>query len=149
MNPSNPHAGFNRRSACAIFLLAISILLLFNLAILYSPQDDSVSGACTTAVPTRITIANVSIFVNFKNGTVQHNENVTCTRDNVRAVTVFNVMNANYRIAYEVRPNGYLVTAINDAAQGGWTYTIDGTAPAIACNRQPACNGSIIRWLQV
>jgi hypothetical protein len=148
MSRTTPHAKFNWKASCAIFLVAISILLLFNLAVLYAPQDDSVSGACTTTVPTRITVSNVSIYVNYKNMTIEHKENVTCTRNSVRAVTVFNVMDENFRILYNTYSNGYFISWINDAGNS-WTFTIDGTAPGIACNKQPVCNGSVIRWLQV
>jgi hypothetical protein len=137
------------KAALGIVIMAFSILLLFNFAILNAPQDDSVSGACTTTLPTRITVTNVSIFVTYTNMTVEHKENVTCTRNDVRAVTVFNVMDENFRIIYDVFSNGYFISKINDAGGNGWTFTIDGTAPGIACNRQPVCNGSVIRWTQV
>jgi hypothetical protein len=149
MNQSNRHAGFNRKSSLTFFFLAFSILLIVYFAVLYSPQENIVVGPCTTRDPTRTTVSNVSIFVNYKNSTIEHKENVTCTLDNVRAVTVFDVMSENYLIVYQTYPNGYFIKKINGAGQNGWTFTIGGTAPTIACNKQPVCNGSIIRWSEV
>jgi hypothetical protein len=146
MNQSNRHAGFNSKSTLAVFVVSIAILFLVNLVILNSPSGDIPEGTCTTTVPSRINVSNVSIFVNFKNTTIEHKENVTCTLNAARAVTVFDIMNASFRIAYNSFPNGYLISKINDAGQSGWTFIIDGKAPSIACNKQPVCNNSVIRW---
>ncbi|MBN2150791.1 MAG: DUF4430 domain-containing protein [Candidatus Lokiarchaeota archaeon] len=149
MNQASRHAGFNKKSSIAFFFVAFVILLLVNFAVLYLPQGDDLEGPCTSEYPTRMTVSNMSIFVNYKNTTIEHKANVTCTRDNVRAVTVFDVMDENFRIVYDVYPNGYFITKINDAGTQAWTFTIDGAAPGIACNKQPVCNGSVIRWNEV
>jgi len=137
---TNPdRRAFNWKATLVIFAVSFSTLLVMNYSLPFFFGGNRNPEELTT-----ITVANVTITVDYKNGTIDQRTNVTSRIVNA---TVFDIMNKEFHIAYDVYPAGYFISEIN-GARLGWTYMVDSVSPGIACNKYQVSNNSIITWHQ-
>lgn len=94
-----------------------------------------------TTLP-RITVANITVTVNYKNGTIQTKSNISTYTSNA---TVFDIMNDNFQLVYQSYPAGIVITGIN-GANYSWTFKVNGVFPSNLCNHVVAENDSRIEW---
>jgi hypothetical protein len=134
------HPRFKWKPTLVIFIVAISGLIIVNysLPLLLNPSNQQIGH--------KITVTNITISVNYKNGTAQTKNDVSSRIVNA---TVFDVMNETFQITYQTYPGipGYFITSINSASLG-WTYYIDGAPPPVACSLYILNNNSVIEWNQ-
>jgi hypothetical protein len=128
---------FKWKSTLVIFVVSISALVVVNYSLPYFLNPDH-------HVTNKVTVANITITVNFQNGTVETKKNIS---SDVTNATVFDIMIASFEISYQSYSNGFFITRINGASNG-WTYKVNGVGPSEACNFYVVENDSIIDWDQ-
>jgi len=94
-----------------------------------------------TSIP-RITVSNITVTVNYKNGTIQTKGNISSYTSNA---TVFDIMNNNFQLAYQSYPAGIIITGIN-GANYSWTFKVNGIIPSTTCDHVVVENDSRLEW---
>lgn len=138
MNDRENQPRFKWKPTLAIFVVAITTLIVVNYSLPFFLNNAS------QQVINKITVTNVTVTVNYQNGTIETKSNISSY---VVYTTVFDIMNANFQITYKSYSNGYFITSIN-GANNGWTYEVNGYSPATACNLYQVENNSVIGWMQ-
>jgi len=141
MNGQEPQPRFKWKPTLVIFVVAISGLIIVNysLPFLLNSTDHHLTN--------KITLANITITVNFSNKTTQTKSNIF---SRVTNATVFDVTNESFQITYLTFPNlkGYFIDRIEGDNNGGagWIYAVNGTVYPIACSLYYLSNNSVVEW---
>ena len=149
MNDQEHQPRFKWKPTLAIFIVAISVLIIVNYSLpffLYPTNEENQNQDNKKTIAENFTMVNVAISVKYKNGTSETKSNVS---SHIVNATVFDIMNENFRITYLTYPGipGYFITGIN-GANYGWTYKVNGVSPSKACSLYVLENNSVIEWNQ-
>ena len=129
---------FKWKATVLAFAVGFSSLMIVNFVFLPSINLPSPAEGS-------VMVDNVTLVVNFKNGTMIERNNLFTNKVNA---TVFDLLDREFGVHYRIYPNGYFVTSINGAT-GGYVYSVDGVSPGVASNLYPLANDSIIIWTKV
>ncbi|MFX0102666.1 MAG: DUF4430 domain-containing protein [Candidatus Hodarchaeota archaeon] len=93
-----------------------------------------------------VPIVNITLSVDYNNGTVDFLSNLSLPENKT---TVFDLIDANFEIDYDVYAMGYFITEINGMRGSGWTYYVDSVYASKASNFYTIVNNSIVEWVCV
>jgi len=111
---------------------SFSMLILINFNLITNPTKS-----------TRESVNNITLLVNYKNGTIKTHENFTL--DNWET-TVFNALDKWCDIQFVDYGWGIYVTEI-DGIKGGWIYLVNNNAPNVGAPDYPLNDGDEVKWL--
>jgi hypothetical protein len=112
-----------------IGISAFSVLIFINFRLYQKPEPlDSVE--------------NISLTVNFNNGTIKTRTNFTL--DNSKT-TAFDALEKWCNIRYEDFGWGIIVREI-DGISGNWIYTINSFSPSVGASAYTLKNGDSVGW---
>ena len=90
-------------------------------------------------------VEDISLFVDYNNGTIKTRTNFTL--DNGKT-TALDALEKWCIIRYEVSVRGILVTEI-DGVSGGWIYKVNGFLPPVGASAYPLESGDLVTWKHI
>ncbi|HME52327.1 MAG TPA: DUF4430 domain-containing protein [Candidatus Lokiarchaeia archaeon] len=138
MNDQERSPRFKWKPTLVIFVISITALIAVNYSLPFFLNTGN------PQISNKTTLANITVRVNYQNGTIQNKTNIS---SHVVNATAFNIMNESFQITYLPYPNGYLLTGINgDKPIQGWNYWVNGVLIPEAFNLFVVENDSLIEW---
>ena len=132
-----------------IILMGMSIItLIIRPDFIFSPRDDPNQNNPNDDNSIENSIFNLSLTVDFGNGSIFQQGNITIINENP---SVFNLMNSFFTIEFSIYTNGYLITSINNIANNpsadkNWFYWVNEISPNIASSSLILDSGDRILW---
>lgn len=132
-----------------IILMGVSIItIIFQPEFIFSSGDDPNQNNLDNGDTSKKNIYNLSLTVDFGNGTIFQRTNLTMIEENP---SVFNLMISFFTIEFDVYTNGYLITSINSITNNpsgdkNWFYWVNNISPNIASSSYILDSGDIILW---
>jgi hypothetical protein len=109
-----------------------TLLFLINYSINKIPQ-------------TLTTVENISLIIDYKNGTIKEYNNFTLEGGKT---TAFDALDKWCDIEYEEFGWGIIVRVI-DGVGGSWIYMVNSYSPGVGAAVYPLKDGDIVKWEQV
>jgi len=113
-------------------ITSFSLLLFINFNLIYNP-----------IIPLKENVSNITLIVDYKNGTINVHENFTL--DN-RKTTAFDALDKWCDITYIDFGWGIFVSEI-DGISGDWIYMVNNNSPNIGASDYPLNDGDEVKWL--
>ncbi|MFW9952752.1 MAG: hypothetical protein ACFFKA_21740 [Candidatus Thorarchaeota archaeon] len=108
---------------------SFTILFIINFSIYKTPQ-------------TLATVENISLIVDYNNGTLKERYNFTLEGGKT---TAFDALDKWCDIEYDVSSLGIKVNVI-DSVGGSWIYMINGFSPGVGAAVCPLKDGDLVKW---
>ncbi|MFX0135542.1 MAG: DUF4430 domain-containing protein [Candidatus Hodarchaeota archaeon] len=115
-----------------IGISSFSLLFLINFNLISNPTK-----------PSKETVNNITLIVDYKNGTIKVHENFTL--DNWKT-TAFDALDKWCDINYVDYGWGIFVSEI-DGIKGGWIYLVNNYTPNVGAPDYPLNDGDEVKWL--
>ena len=130
-----------------IGISSFTLLLLFNFNILPGLDFWQNTENEDTEINPKDTVSNISLTVDYNNGTKKIKKNFTLTDGKI---TVFDALVKWCEVEYDEYDssgfyNDYFVTSIDGKGEG-WTYYVNEEYVGIASNKYDLSNGDTIEW---
>ena len=111
---------------------SFSMLILINFNLITNPTKS-----------TRESVNNITLLVNYKNGTIKVHENFTLENNKTSA---FDALDKWCDIKYIVYGFGIFVSEI-DGIRGGWIYLVNDKLPDVGAHDYQLNDGDEVKWL--
>ena len=113
-------------------ITSFSLLLVVNFNLNYNPTT-----------PPKEIVNNITLIVDYKNGTIKFQENFTLDD---QKTTAFDALDRWCDIKYVDYGWGIFVNEI-DGISGGWIYMVNNITPNVAAPEYPLNDGDEVKWL--
>ncbi len=113
-------------------ITSFSLLFIVNFNLSYNPTT-----------PPKESVNNITLIVDYKNGTIKVQENFTLNNEKT---TAFDALDKWCAIKYVDFGWGIYVNEI-DGIKGGWIYLVNNNTPNVAAPDYPLNDGAEVKWL--
>ncbi|MHA1641208.1 MAG: DUF4430 domain-containing protein [Promethearchaeota archaeon] len=113
----------------AVVAFIFTSLIIFNFSLYDKPK-------------TLEKVENISLFVDYNNGTIKSRENFTLEGGKT---TAFDALIKWCKVTYEDYGWGIFVTSI-DGVEGDWIYFVNNQSPSVGASVYPLKNNDVVKW---